>query len=190
MKNLNFFFFFLFCASISLFAQENEPQERITYSNITEFGVVAASPRSVVFEAVTVHGFALNKKHHFGFGIGIGGNYHTQYYDGVAAHMPLFLNYRLYFKPEKTFSPHFNTALGGVILKDGVGAYSSITMGFRAGKFSFSSGLSFLAIQREEERYDYWGYDLDGNYVGYSVLDKKSKWYFPIGITLKWGFAF
>ncbi|MCL2245756.1 MAG: hypothetical protein FWC10_01400 [Lentimicrobiaceae bacterium] len=183
-----FFSLLMIFASVSLFAQESESQNSISYSNVTEFGVIAASPKSVFFEATTAHGFALNKQHHFGFGVGIGGNFHSDYRTGVEAHMPLFLNYRFYFKPDKRFSPHVNVALGGAILKDGGGLYSSVTMGFRAGKFSFSSGLSFLAIQRDEAWYDYedpYGYGYNN-----ATWRKESNWYFPIGITLKWGFAF
>jgi len=185
MKIKMVFFLLLLFTSVSLFAQENENKERITYSNITEFGVITASPKSVTFEATTVHGFALKKQHHFGFGVGIGGCYHTNFWSGMAAHLPLFFNYRLYFKPDKKFSPHFNVALGATILNDGAGGYSSVTMGFRAGKFSFSSGFSFLAIQRNE-----YGHSFDGYYYGYYYDVKTPNWYFPLGITLKWGFAF
>jgi len=150
--------------SASLSAQENETKEPIGYSNVTEFGLLTASPMGVSLEGTTAHGFSINKQHHFGFGTGIGVNFSTNH--SAVTYMPIFLNYRVYFKPEKTFSPQFNIALGGLVTQNGFGAYSSVTMGFRAGKFSFSSGLSCMPIN------DWFG------------------WAFPLGITLKWGFAF
>jgi hypothetical protein len=149
--------------SVFLSAQENEAKESIRYSNITEFGFVVTSPQGVGIEATTVHGFSMNKQHHIGLGFGIGGCFHNSFFGGYT---PVFFNYRLYFRPEKTFSPHVNVSLGGLIATYGYGAYSSITMGFRAGKFSFSSGLSCMPIY-------------DGMW-----------WSFPFGITLKWGFSF
>jgi hypothetical protein len=185
-----------FTASVSLFAQENET---IRYSNITEFGIITASPRSCGLEATTVHGFSLDKAHHFGLGFGIGGIFYTvkeiSPYDGLsssytesAAYMPVFVNYRFYLKPSKSFSPHANISLGGAVPVEGYGFYSSITMGFKAGSFSFSSGISFapLYLTRDvrEQHYlvedDYW----ETRYV------PKKEWTYPIGITLKCGFTF
>jgi len=149
---------------VSLSAQESETKETTTYSNVTEFGFLTASPKGVSLEATTAHGFSINKQHNFGLGTGIGVNFSTNY--SAVSYMPVFVNYRLYFKPEKSFSPHVNIAVGGLITRDGYGGYSSITMGFRAGKFSFSSGLSFMPIN------EWFG------------------WEYPFGVTLKFGFAF
>jgi len=183
MKIKTVLFFLCFFTSIALFAQENETTEQIRYSNITEFGLIATSPIGISFEATTVHGIAIMKKHHFGFGVGIGGTAHRDYRNGMGAHMPLFVNYRCYFKPDRNFSPHVNVALGGLVINDGHGIYSSVTAGFKAGKFSFSSGFSFLAVQRDDRWYNY------DPWTGGSWQDAKN-WYFPFGITLKWGFAF
>jgi len=182
MRTRAFVLAVLLSATVTLSAQENE---RIKYSNITEFGFLTTSPMGVAFEGTTVNGFSMDKYHHIGLGIGMGYSHHTSYrYDGTA-YMPMFVNYRLYFKPEKSFSPHVNAALGGVMAEDGGGIYSSITMGFRAGKFSFSSGLSFMAIEREESRN--WWYDpYYPEYEYYSV----KYWSFPFGITIKCGFSF
>jgi hypothetical protein len=167
--------------TVSLSAQENE---KIRYSNITEFGFLTTSIKGVCLEATTVHGISINKAHHLGLGFGIGGCFYSDAYFGeIFGYMPIFLNYRLYFKPDKTFSPHVNVALGGLTLEEGYGLYSSLTMGFRAGKFSFSSGLSFMPMYKEvpvRMHYDNWG----------GWYGREKKWSYPFGITLKWGFAF
>jgi len=109
-----------------------------------------------------------------GLGFGIGGCIMFDSYWGdeeECAYTPIFVNYRYYFNPGKSFSPHINAALGGLIATDGGGIYSAITMGFLAGKFSFSSGFSFLFVTEKD-----WYGDLVG--------------YFPLGITIKCGFSF
>ena len=178
-------------ASVSLFSQENETKGSLTYSNITEFGFFTTSPQGVAFEATTTQGFSIDKTHHLGLGIGIGfNNYKTTtiiHYNYSSSdkytifYMPVFVNYRFYFKPHKTFSPHLNIAVGGTMVEEGAGIYSAITMGFKAGKFSFSSGCSFMAFEGEEK-------------TTYSAIYPYSKtvkkWIYPFGITLKWGFAF
>jgi hypothetical protein len=196
MRATAFVFSALLFATVSLSAQE---KETITYSNITEFGFMATSPRGLTFEATTVNGFALNKQHHVGLGLGMGFIYHTSpssssyYYndDFLIMHTPVFVNYRYYFKPEKSFSPHINAALGGIMVRDGFGIYSALTMGFKAGKFSFSSGLSFIVLEREERIYNGWWDDWGGYYQSSDSNGKtEKKWYFPFGFTLKCGFSF
>ena len=162
----------LLAASVSLFAQEKGGNENIRYSNITEFGVFTTSPLGIAIEATTVQGFSIDKQHYIGLGIGFGGSFHSA---NNTAYMPIFANYRYYFNPNKVFSPHTNIALGGMAVRDGEGIYSAITMGFKAGHFSFSSGLSFMAIHAAQ-RYDYRYFN--------------KTWYYPFGITLKCGFSF
>ena len=188
------FSLFLFSISVALFAQEDELKTKFAYSSITEFGLMTTSPRGFSFEATTTHGFSLDKKHHLGIGIGIGYNYNNKYYSGpIIFYMPIFANYRVYFKPDKSFSPHFNLALGGFMLKKGGGAYSSACIGFKVGKFTLSQGLSFFALQKEEV----WGETIwisDPYWAGefYSTYQERRemKWYFPVGLTFKWGFTF
>jgi len=175
-------FFFI---SVALFAQENETKSKIKYSNITEFGFLTTSPQGFSFEATTAHGFSIKKIHHFGLGMGIGVNLLFTKDNVGTAYMPLFLNYRFYFNPNKSFSPHLNVSLGAAIPQDGGGVYSSATMGFKAGKFSFSSGVSFMAIYRNESWYD----PIYDPYV-ISNYSQSYRWRFPVGITLKWGFTF
>ena len=191
-------------ASISLIAQENGTKEKITYSNVTEFGLLTASPKGVAFEATTAHGVSFDKQHNLGLGFGIGVRLYTTTYSdpyyfytskrtNTNVYMPIFLNYRLYFRPEKTFSPHMNIAVGGLMqADDGKGMYSSITMGFRAGKFSFSSCISLMAVNQQETVTKY--YDYVDPYNGYiyttSYSVREWKWSYPFGITLKWGFSF
>jgi hypothetical protein len=169
-------------AGVSLLAQENE---KVTYSNVTEFGFSTASPQGISLEATTAHGVIFNKTHLLGLGVGIGMSFHNY----NTAYMPIFFNYRLYFKPNSTFSPHLNVAVGGIMPKDGVGIYSAITMGFKAGHFSFSSGLSFTPIYRTgwDGNYYYDDYCFDHYY---SFRKPSPVWYFPFGMTLKVGFAF
>ena len=168
--------------SVSLFAQESEKKEKIRYSNITEFGLFATSPHSFGLDLTTVHGVSINKQHHIGLGFGIGGGFHESY-DGYY-YSPVFVNYRLYFKPEKKFSPHINVSLGGMVATDNiVGVYSSIAAGFKAGAFSFSSGLSFMPFHVERQKMMY-----NGGYYGQRV--NLNKWYYPFGLTLKLGFVF
>lgn len=175
----------LFLASVSLFAQENESKnesnEAIKYSNITEFGFLTTNPSGIAFEAVTIHGFSIDKKHCLGIGIGMGLSSHLY---SSPFYTPVFVNYRYYFSPHKTFSPHVNVAVGGVGVEDGFGIYSVITAGFRAGKFSFSSGVSFMPVY-EQHYYDNYYY---GYYGGYH--ESRKEWIYPFGIVLKVGFSF
>jgi len=174
MRTRTFVLAVLLSATVTLFAQENE---KIKYSNITEFGFFATSPQSFGLDITTVHGFSINKQHHIGLGFGIGGGFHESY-DGYY-YSPVFFNYRLYFKPERKFSPHVNVSLGGMIATENIaGLYSSIAAGFKAGAFSFSSGLSFMPFHAEE-----WEYGCFGE--GFV-----NKWYYPFGLTLKCGFTF
>ena len=186
MKVRAFVFSVFLLASVSLFSQENETKETLRYSNITEFGFFTTSPRSVGFESTTVNGFSINQQHCLGMGLGFG------YILGISDdyfffHMPMFINYRLYFKPEKSFSPHLNAAIGGTMITDGGGIYSAVTVGFRAGKFSFSSGISFMAIEEKvNESISIYG---DYGWIGYETKTVK-KWFYPLGISLKCGFSF
>ena len=166
-------------SSVSLFAQEEEKSSNIKYANITEFGFFATSPKSVYAEGTTVHGISIHKQHIIGLGTGIGGGGYFSSKNISTAYMPIFVNYRCYFLPDRKLSPHVNVALGGLFTTNGEGFYSSLTAGFKSGKFSFSSGFSFLGIY--EERYEW-------NYYGYQEI--KNGWYFPMGITIKLGFTF
>ena len=158
-------------SSTSLFSQENGSQEKFKYSNITEFGFITINPQSFAFEATTVQGFSINKKHHLGLGLGIGMNLKYGYY------MPIFVNYRFYFHPERTFTPHVNYALGGILMEESGGIYNTLTMGFKAGAFSFDSGLSWMMVT-------YRDYPIGHSYRG----DWNAE--FPFGIVLKCGFSF
>ena len=176
-------------ATVSLFGQENESKkesnEAIKYSNITEFGFFATSPRSLGYEATTVNGFSIDQKHCFGIGLGFG------YIWGFSGdyfylHTPVYVNYRLYFSPEKSFSPHLNIALGGVMITEGAGIYSALTMGFKAKRFSFSSGFSFMAIEEKRETTVYEHTDWNSH----TYRKEIKEWQYPFGIVLKCGFTF
>ena len=176
-------------ATMSLFAQESEKNEKIKYSNVTEFGFSTASPKGFSFEATTAHGFSLEKQHHFGLGTGIGVWYNSVSNRGNT-YMPIFFNYRFYFKPNKTFSPHINVAVGGLAIEDVAGIYSAITMGFRSGAFSFSSGFSFMPYCVITKHYLYYYNEWGIIYPAEPNSKTFTNWYYPFGITLKLGFAF
>jgi hypothetical protein len=194
MKSKIFFSFIFFFSSVMLFAQENETKDSITYSNLTEFGIISLSPQCFSFETTVVQGFALNRQHHFGLGIGIGGHFRMGEMtdDPVLFSIPVFLNYRYYFKPDKTFSPHLNAVLGGMMLNRGWGLCAAIATGFRVGKFTLASGLSFLALKHQVRWYENVTYfsPSEDYYYEETIERTFSKWSFPLGITLKWGFAF
>jgi len=173
MKSKAFLFAGMLFAAVSLSAQEKETKENIAYSNITEAGFFAAGPWGMCLEATTVHGFSLNKQHHFGLGFGIGTciMFEDPGMGEGGAYMPIFANYRHYFYPKKTFSPHVNASLGGLITGNGNGMYSALAMGIKAGHFSLSSGLSFMMMIQP----DGWG---------------EHEAYFTWGLVLKCGFTF
>ena len=100
--------------------------------------------------------------------------------------MPVFFNYRFYFKPEKKFTPHVNMALGMLVPAENVGYYSAIAMGFRVNNFSFSSGFSFTPILIREDVQEKIFHEWGGEIISTSV----DKWHYPFGITIKVGFAF
>ena len=212
MKAITFSLIALFLAiNIFLSAQETEKKEVFNYSVITEAGIVATSTRGFSMDVTVVNGFSMNKQHVFGLGIGLGWNFYSWSYSYPApmysynhstniwdtsifnsstttssslVYTPIFLNYRCYFKPNSKFSPHINISAGGIWIEDGGGIYSAIAAGFRAGKFSFSSGLSLMAIHQEEgvHYYDF----LTDNYIS----ESKWIWRYPFGITIKVGFTF
>jgi len=165
--------------SACLSAQENE--KRFVYSNITEIGLSALNFKGFSYEATSAHGILLDKKHNLGIGIGFGFNMPQ---NSNVAYIPLFFNYRFYFKPDKSFSPCINLAIGGLLAEYEGGFYSSFTGGFKAGVFSFSSGISLMAVKIDDGG---WIYSQSGELEGF-VSDYK--WYYPFGIILKWGFAF
>ena len=160
--------------SASLFAQGNGNKEKFKYSNITEFGFITVNPQNFAFEWTTSQGFSINKKHHLGLGFGMGMNLNYGFYT------PVFINYRLYFHPEKRLTPHLNYALGGLFTDEGGGIYNALTAGFKAGAFSFASGLSWMMVVQREYR----NYPVGTRRIGDLYGE------FPFGIVLKFGFAF
>jgi len=181
-----FAFIALFFVSVCILAQENA--RTISYSNITETGFMSMNLRGVAVELTTIHGFAIDNKHHLGFGFGIGSNSHkpdNDYYSYLSGYIPVFINYRLYFKPEQTRSPLLNASLGGVNMKNGGGFYSSFTGGYKIGDFSFSSGISFMAISQKPSSNHYYIYPNSPQ-----LIPTNSKWVFPFGIAIKFGYVF
>ncbi|MDR1878153.1 MAG: hypothetical protein LBQ64_01150 [Bacteroidales bacterium] len=170
-------------------AQENE---KIRYSNLSEFGCVAGSPyaQGIATEVTFVNGVSIDRQHHFGIGIGIGGAFYR--YSDETMYTPVFFNYRLYFKPKKLFSPHINATIGGLLFSESGGLVTSFTSGFKAGNFSFASGLTLMMFQGSEYvDKEYRNYD---PYLGRDVVswrrEKDTKMRFPFGITIKIGLTF
>ena len=169
----------LMCCSFLFLQAQNEQKSNINYANITEWGFLGSpSERYFSFEGTTVNGIAI--RGHvmgLGLGIGIGGGEQSSSF----VYIPLYLNYRYYFNYDQKFTPHVNVAFGGVSRYESLGIYSSLTTGFRAAKFSFSSGVFLQAYEVEQYRYDDFGNYTGGTYKEVIV---------PCGIILKLGFAF
>ena len=175
------------CLFLLPFANAQEETSKINYANITEFGIVSASPWGVALEASSINGISIDKHHVIGIGFGIGYSFHKSYVSGIA-YTPIYANYRYYFRPDKNFTPHINTALGTLYTENGWGLYSLITAGFKAKRFSFSSGLSIMGVQNYAEEYvDY--VDIYRN-TTYTVPVKTMKWHYPFGFVIKCGFSF
>jgi hypothetical protein len=189
MKNKSFLI--AVCLLLFSFTKAQEGTSKFSYANIAEAGLVNASPQGYGLEITTVNGFSINKHHVVGFGVGIGTNYHNShnfYHYGWTRYMPVFVNYRYYFFPDRKFSPHVSASLGGTVSNSGNywgndyggGIYSSITAGFRVKKFSLSSGISFMPMAAR-------------GYMNYGCeIERSSEWemYFPWGFMVKLGFAF
>jgi len=177
MKKTAFTLITLLSASVFLFAQKDEKEKIVAYSNISEFGLMTVSHQSIAFEATTVQGLSIKQKHHIGLGIGIG--YSMPRYD-ESGYIPLFVNYRFYFKPDAKISPHITASIGGLIVEawKEYGIYSSFTMGFKVRTFSFSSGFSFMPMPLSR-----------GSYM-FDMGQPPPDWNYPFGITLKFGFVF
>jgi len=177
------FFLVIFTVS-SLFIQaQNEKDQKVKYSNITEWGFSGSPSASFLsLEGITVNGIAIGgSRIGLGLGLGLGGDFDTDF--GV--YCPIFLNYRYYFNHESSFSPHINVALGGTSRTDGIGIYSTLSSGFKSGKFSLSTGLFFQAYEKVtiNSYYD----NVTGVYI---TEDPLKNWVYPWGITIKVGFSF
>lgn len=170
------------CLCTFLFVNAQEETSKVKYANITEAGLITASPQGIGLEVATVNGININKRHIIGIGFGVGMSWNKRHEN--QSYTPIFANYRYYFKPDNKFSPHITAAVGGIITESYGGVYSAITAGFRVKKFSFSSGISLMPMLGEEyyEYYDDYGY--------YRAEWSGSEWYFPFGFVIKCGFSF
>lgn len=169
----------IFVFSMMLIQAQNQEEKKVKYSNITEWGLLGSpSERFIALEGTTVNGFAIGG-HNLGIGLGLGLGGDLDDEPGV--YCPIFINYRYYFNPLKSFTPHINVALGGMSRVEAMGIYSTLTTGFRSHKFSFSSGFFFQAYESE-----IWDYDQYGIYYN----TNKKEWRYPWGIMIKVGFSF
>jgi hypothetical protein len=100
----------------------NEPEKRIVYTFINEYGFYAGN--AFGFTGVFVNGIRFTKTQDV-IGIGIGYEigtdpYQTKYFDYPyyyntvenAQHIPVFVNFRHYFPGKKAFKPLVNVAIG------------------------------------------------------------------------------
>jgi hypothetical protein len=168
----------LLSISCLLYGQQEKSDEKICYSNITELGVLNIHPKWTSFELNTVNGISVNRKNHFGIGLGIGG---IIYFNGDPfRYTPVFLNYRYcFYQPQKNLSPHVNLSFGGIWLEDGNGFYSSYTFGLITGNFSLSTGWSLFGLRwknmyfdpftLKRNKYDPWEY-LNGYVIKVGVM--------------------
>jgi len=167
----------IFVFSMMLIQAQNQEEKKIKYSNITEWGLLGSpSERFISFEGTTVNGFAIDG-HNLGIGLGLGLGGDVD--DDVNIYCPIFINYRYYFNPLKSFTPHINVAFGGISKERAMGIYSTLTTGFRSRKFSLSSGFFFQAYETEIQYFND-----EGDYTN------KNEWKFPWGIMIKVGFSF
>jgi hypothetical protein len=133
--------------------EKTKPVMKISYSFINEYGTFAGG--SIGFTGVFVNGISLNKTHLIGIGMG----YEADTRAGQS--MPIYVNYRYYFKGKKQFNPLINVGLGtrltfskstyysdpwenmyGYSTKLSVeqGFYCTAAGGFRVKAFTFTSG--------------------------------------------------
>jgi len=161
-------------ASFSLFAQEQENENTIKYSNITELGIIGFATVWDILGGTTVNGISINKEHFVGIGTGIGLGRMPHVYP--TGYFPLFANYRFYFIPNGNSSPHIDMSVGGILSNNNNGFYSSLAIGFRVINFSFSLGIPFIAMSCRTD------------YRITEIVERH--WDYLYGATLKVGFVF
>lgn len=123
-------------------AQTNNESGRFTIIN--EYGPFFGRA-TIGFTGVFVLGYTFpNQKELFGLGVGYEAG--TDIYTGI----PIFLNFRHTFNPEKRFTPLVNVGLGLRYCMNYsdqlMGYYATISSGFQSGLFSFTGGLYFKSF--------------------------------------------
>jgi hypothetical protein len=125
----------------ALISAQNDNNGR--FSVINEYGPFFGQ-NTIGFTGTFVAGYTLpNQQEMFGLGVG--------YEAGVDINqgIPMFLNFRHIFKPNKTFSPIVNVAIGtrycipNYYNNSDWGYYMTVGSGFQANLFSLSGGLFF-----------------------------------------------
>ena len=119
-------------------------------SVINEYGTFFGK-NTIGFTGVFVVGYTTPSEKDM-FGVGLGYDVGDNLYDGI----PLFMNYRHSFYPERKVSPILNMA-AGVRLNlsepaDQIGLYATMASGFQAGIFSLTGGL-FLKTHGTKDLY-------------------------------------
>ncbi|MCR4680991.1 MAG: hypothetical protein K5636_05200 [Bacteroidales bacterium] len=153
------------------FAQDNssEQEPKVAYNFINEYGFFLGGffmDEAIGFNGVFINGVRIQNEV-----VGIGVGYSTDALNGQS--IPLFLNYRHYFKTEKTLKPMINVAVGTnyyfwktrfytytdpnsydtethYVNHHGFGLYATMSSGFKVKAFSFSAGLFLRSIPRDK----------------------------------------
>ena len=152
------------CAvSINSLSAQNQ-SKNMTYSFINEYGLFfggGEADATIGLTGVFVNGVKWNQ--HF-FGIGVG--YESDVFSGQS--IPMYFNYRYFFKTDQKFKPLVNFGVGARfsywsddmivgydpygypmyqdVQKSAFGFYSTIAAGFTKNAFSFTSGLFLKSV--------------------------------------------
>ena len=143
--------------------------KNLTYSFINEYGLFfggGESDATIGLTGVFVNGVKMNDQHFFGIGLG----YETDVMSGQS--IPMFINYRYFFKSDRKIKPLVNFGLGTRfsywsdeeivgydpyygnpiyqdVQKSAFGFYSTIAAGFTINSFSFTSGLFLKSVSTD-----------------------------------------
>jgi len=145
--------------SASLFAQENEKKVyKYSYMMPIETGCLIWCQEGGALETTFIPSIGINKKHLIGFGLGIWAGRYSHTYFIANIRVPLFVNYRLDFKPKSKYAPYINVAMGAHVLRRPIDEfYSSIAAGFRIKEFTCSLGIPFIVLPCNSGE-DHWDY--------------------------------
>lgn len=145
MKKLVLLSLFVLVLAVSpVFVAAQTDSQAGRFSVINEYGPFFGK-NTVGFTGTFVGGYTFsNQKEMLGLGVGyeVGGD--------IGQGLPVFLNFRHIFKPDRGFTPIVNVAAGirycvpnYYHLDQSIGYYLTISSGFQAKLFSFSGGLFF-----------------------------------------------
>ena len=158
MKKLFLITLILAFSSSSFLIYAQNDYSKGHFSVINEYGPFFGRG-TIGFTGVFIAGYTLpNQKEMFGLGVGYEAG------EEIGQGLPLFLNFRHIFYPEKSFTPIVNVAMGlrysvpnSQERNQNFGYYVTVSSGFHAKLFSFSGGLFFKS------------YGITGFYTGLEI---------------------